>query len=269
MHPLIKVFGKDISMYGVMLLAGIAAGVCLILFLCKFKKEQHLKWWEAIPVASIAFAGAIIGGIMLRPIMKLPEVIIHWGDIYSNYPIEDVVNYMFGEIVFYGGLIGGAAGVLISCKKLIKKPVLPIVDLFAPAVALGHAFGRIGCLFAGCCYGMHVSEDHPFAIIYPHASLSAPPGVPLLAVPVIESCCLLLIAISSTTVYMRTKRMGLSSGLYFVLYAITRFTLEFFRGDLVRGVYGGISTSQFISIGIFIVGSILIWRAFSKPKAVD
>ncbi len=68
-----------------------------------------------------------------------------------------------GGIVFYGGLLGGILGVWLGCR-VVGLRFLPVLDLCAPALALGHAFGRVGCLFAGCCYGMPCDLPFCFAL---------------------------------------------------------------------------------------------------------
>jgi len=267
MYPfLFSILGRDIPAYGLMIILGVGAGAGLVALLCGPKRKNRIiNRTDALLAGCIAFAGALIGAIFLRPLMKLPEVIIQW-EVYSQYTIADLFNYLFGELVFYGGLIGGSVAAFIYCRGF-KTPILPVLDVIAAALPLGHAFGRVGCLLAGCCYGIKVGHDHPFAIIYPPESLAAPHGVPLLAVPLIEAATLLIISAILVVVYITTRRKGLCVGIYLSLYAIDRFVLEFFRGDIHRGYYGPLSTSQYISIGIFIAGFLFLAFAALSKKA--
>ena len=123
--------------------------------------------------------------------------------------------------------------------------------MFAPGIALGHVVGRFGCLFAGCCYGKPttmpwgITFTDPFAA----ANVGTPLGVPLHPTQLYEAGAELLILV--VLLLDRTRRAGRSPGrtfwLYMLLYAISRFIIEFFRGD-ERGTVGMFSTSQFISI---------------------
>ena len=264
MCPYIHIFSHDIPVYGLMMLLGMAAAFGVVAFQCgHFKYSRQ----EAFLTALIAVAGGMAGAILLKPIMKLPGVIINW-DRYSQAPIGEFLSWFFGELVFYGGLIGGTLSVILYCR-FFKMPVIDICDIFAPAVLVGQAFGRVGCLFAGCCYGIEVSPNNPLAIIYPPrtdslTSLAAPTGVPVLALPLIEATGNIIIACIVMLLQRKSKTKGIGAAVYGILYSVFRFTLEFFRGDLVRGVYGGISTSQIISIIVLAVS--VLWLVFISRK---
>jgi phosphatidylglycerol:prolipoprotein diacylglycerol transferase len=263
MYPFFTVFGRNIPAYGTMLVTGIGAAVLVVLLLCKITAKDKLFRSDILLAGCISVAGAMIGGYLLRPLMKLPEVIIKWEE-YSAVPAGALVQYLFGELVFFGGLIGAVITIWIWCKKF-KIPVIPVFDYLAPAVAAGHAVGRIGCLLGGCCYGMPLEHGHPLAVVYPPQSLGAPPGIPLLAVPVIESVGLLAVSAITALVYIITKRNGTGVGVYLILYSVLRFGIEFFRGDMVRGTYGWFTTSQIISIALFSAGVLFIVFAIRRP----
>ena len=257
MYPYIHLPIIDIPVYGIMMILGAAAAMGVVVFQCKLYKYPLS---EALLTACIAFAGGLAGAIVLRPIMKLPDVIINW-ERYSKVPLGEFLSWFIGELVFYGGLIGGTVAVIIYCRYF-KMSVTRIADIFAPALPVGHALGRVGCLFAGCCYGIEVSPSHPFAIIYPVRTdgfdiVAAPAGVPLLATPLIEAAGNMIIAAVVLLFQRKHKVSGRGLAVYGILYSIQRFILEFYRGDLVRGVYYGISTSQIISIIIFIISILL------------
>jgi len=251
MHAvLFEVFGRQISTYGLLIIIGSAAAWIMVKIL-ENKKDKDIPL-----VFLICICGGLIGAFLLRPITRIPEVIIHWEHI-RQMPIRVFILYFFGEIVFYGGFIGGVAAMIIYCR-VYKIPILPIADLFAPALAVAHGFGRIGCFFGGCCYGIAVHDSHRFAVIFPHESAGAPAGVPLLATQLIEAASLFVIAAILAIVYKKTAITGLAACLYGVLYSVLRFVLEFYRGDPVRGIYGPFSTSQYISVALFAVSVILL-----------
>ena len=95
------------------------------------------------------------------------------------------------------------------------------------------------------------TEVEPPVLTVPESAVEA---VPLFAAPVIEAGFLLILSAVLTLIYLKSDRAGLCASIYLLIYPIGRFTLEFFRGDMLRGRYGMFTTSQFISAGIFIFG---------------
>jgi len=233
-----------------MVVGGFAAWL-VIMVLAKTKKTVPSS--DANLAYLMGLCGGITGAFLLRPIIKLIEVAIRW-QRYDFANASDFFNYIFGEIVFYGGFIGGLIAILIFCRKF-KIKIVPLFDIFAPALALAHAIGRVGCLFGGCCYGIEVSPNHPFSIVYPPISLGAPPDVPLLAVPLIEAGFLFVLAVVLAIVCLIRKKPGLGASIYLLVYPIGRFILEYLRGDIIRGSYWMFTTSQIISILVFIFGA--------------
>lgn len=155
--------------------------------------------------------------------------------------------------VVYGGIIGGIfAAMLYSKIKNLK--FLAYFDLLIPSVALAQGFGRIGCFLAGCCYGMET--DSSIGITF-HDSHYAPNGVSLLPTQLISSGLDFLHFLVLIWFAKRKKADGQVGAMYLILYSIGRFVLEFFRGDLIRGSVGSLSTSQFISIFTVIAGIVL------------
>src|SRR5437867_7724937 len=151
--------------------------------------------------------------------------------------------------VFYGGLILAVIVALWYIRR-VGLPLWTTCDVFAPGIALGHVVGRFGCFFAGCCYGKPTSV--PWAITFTDpfaaANVGTPLGVHLHPTQLYEAGAELLIL----SVLLMTERKsrsfpGRTFWLYILLYAISRFIIEFFRGD-ERGMVGIFSTSQFISI---------------------
>lgn len=257
MHPvLFEIFGRPIGTYSLFMILGAVVAWVMIKMLNK-KKDKDISL-----IFLICICGGLIGAFLLRPITRIPEIMINWEQI-RHWPPELFVSRFFGEIVFYGGFIGGLIAMLLFCRRY-KTPVIPVADLFAPAFAAAHGFGRVGCFFGGCCYGVPVDSSHPFAVIFPPSSSVAPQGVPLLATQLIEAACLFVIAAILVAVYKKTAGTGLTACLYGLLYSILRFILEFYRGDMVRGIYGPFSTSQYISIVLFIVSVILLALLFKK-----
>lgn len=265
MFPSLHVFGVDLSMYGIMMILGMAAAVGIVTLRCR---SMDYPQQDALLTGLIAIAGGMAGAVLFRPITKLPEIIINW-EFFSKVPLGEFLSWFFGELVFFGGLIGGCIGAILYCRAF-RIRLGPIADLFAPAIPVGHAFGRVGCFLGGCCYGVEVSPSHPFAVIYPPRTdgldmFAAPAGTPILAVPLIEAGVNILIACLIIFILPKRKVVGRDIAVYGILYGVQRFVLEFFRGDIARGVYWGVSTSQFISIALVIVS--VIWLIYILRKA--
>ena len=151
--------------------------------------------------------------------------------------------------VFYGGLILAVVVALIYIRR-IGLPLWTTCDVFAPGIALGHVVGRFGCLFAGCCYGRPTTL--PWGITFTDRfaleNVGTPLNVPLHPTQIYEAGAEFLILM----ILLFTERKGRPFAgrtfwIYMLLYAISRFIIEFFRGD-ERGNVGMFSTSQFISL---------------------
>jgi len=263
MYPILfEVFGRQISTYGLFLIIG-ALVAWILVYILKDKDDKDTSL-----VFLICLCGGLIGAFALRPIMRIPELIKNW-ELFRQVPLRVFLAGYFGEMVFYGGVIGGAIAVLIYCKGN-KIPVLPVVDMFAPALAVAHGFGRIGCFFGGCCYGIEVHGHLPFAVVFPQQSYTAATlhGDPVLATQLIEATGLFIFAAILIIIYKKTAITGLTICIYGFLYSIFRFVIEFYRGDRVRGIYGGLSTSQYISMVVFIFCAILLYIILRRRKGL-
>ena len=137
-----------------------------------------------------------------------------------------------------------------SYCRVKKERFLPYFDLVMPAVSFAQGFGRLGCFFAGCCYGRET--DSWFSITFTHSDF-APNGVKLLPTQLMSSAGDFLICGLLLLYAGRKPKEGQVAAGYMVLYGIGRFIIEFFRNDY-RGSIGVLSTSQIISIGVVAAG---------------
>jgi phosphatidylglycerol:prolipoprotein diacylglycerol transferase len=134
--------------------------------------------------------------------------------------------------------------------RRVGLPLWTTCDVFAPGIALGHVIGRFGCFFAGCCFGKPTSL--PWAITFTDpfaaANVGTPLNVPLHPTQLYEAGAeFLILALLLSTERLGRRFAGRTFWLYMLLYAVSRFVIEFFRGD-ERGAVGVLSTSQFISV---------------------
>jgi len=202
-----------------------------------------------------AIVGAIVGARVLMILRSLPEYMAAPSQILSP-------SLLVAAGDFYGGFIGALITSAIFFRRNPQLPFWKAADVCAPAIALGQAIGRIGCLMAGDDFGSPTNVPWAVTFTDPDAASigGAPLGVPLHPVQLYESiACLILFFILVRM--LRHKRFdGEVILAYTFLYAVTRFILEFFRGDADRGfVFGGLlSTSQFIAV-ILAPLAVILW----------
>ena len=259
------IFGKEVPLYGLFFFIGIGAAAVVATFL--FKKRK-LSGYELTYSAIFTMIGAIVGAKLLYFIVSIRSVI-------EFIKIGDFASIMKGGFVFYGGLLGGAFGLWIY-GKCFKMDMSDYFDLFATVLPLGHAFGRIGCQFGGCCYG--VEYDGFLSLptwcgFYDPATMEVVYygwGPNRLAVPVLEAGVLLLLFGVLMFMYFKKEKRGLNASVYGLVYASWRFFIEFFRGDEARGKFL-LSTSQWISVAIiiFIVLLYCYHKYWNKKPAME
>jgi phosphatidylglycerol:prolipoprotein diacylglycerol transferase len=181
---------------------------------------------------------------------KVMLLIVEPGDFFSWATLQ-------AGGVFYGGLIAALA-VSWWYMRRTNLPALRTADVFAPAIALGHAIGRLGCFSAGCCWGV---ECHlPWAVTFTNPVANELVGVPLNRplhpTQLYESFAEFLIF---GLLYWRIRRphaTGQIISLYLMLYSTARFAVEFFRYHEQGNLWGtALDTSQWISIGLFLLGA--------------
>lgn len=250
----VNLFGKDVPLYGIFFFVGIFFAVSVALLLTK--KKNPIPVYDMVCSAVYIMIGAIIGAKLLFILVSLDSI------IENKLSLIQVIK---GGFVFYGGFIGGLLGLIIYAKQF-KMALSPFMDLYATVVPLGHAFGRVGCFFGGCCYG--IEHDGFFSVTYTQSANAATPlHTPLLAVQLIEALALLCLFAVLLVTYLTVKKKGLTPALYALIYPIIRFVLEFFRGDRERGLFLNVSTSQWISLAIFACALGYLVYAFKKGKS--
>ena len=258
MLPTFSILGYEFASYGFIIFLGIIIGS--VVAVQYFSKFHDIKKEDIVYAILYGIIGLGIGAKLLYILTNIPFLI----ENYETLDLWDTLLQMFkGGFVFYGGLIGGILGIFIYSKQF-KVSFKDLLLILVPVIPLVHSIGRIGCLCAGCCYGM---EYDGFGAITFHNSSFAPNGVPLFPMQIIEAICLFIIFIVLLVTYKRFLGTYKTVGLYCILYSIVRFTLEFFRGDLIRGVYFNVSTSQWISIGIFVIGIAIFIYEHKKIKS--
>ncbi len=238
--------------YGLM----IAIGVLVAYSVGEYRaKKQGLDPDSLFWITVSCLVGGILGA-------KLLFIIVEMKSIIADPSILLDVTHGF---VVYGGIIGGIGVGYLYCKRK-KLEFLKYFDLVMPSIAIAQGFGRVGCMFAGCCYGRET--DGWFHVIY-HSSDFAPNGVALIPTQMIMA--ILNFAhffILAFLIKKLVKYDGQIAGFYLVFYSVGRFLLEYLRND-PRGSVDILSTSQFISLFILAagVGTILFCGYLGKKRA--
>lgn len=223
--------------YGLM----IAIGVIVAYTVGEYRaKKKGLNPDELFWITVSCLVGGIVGAKLLFYIVEIKAII-------ANPKLLLDVTHGF---VVYGGIIGGIGVGYLYCK-IKKLEFLKYFDLVMPSIAIAQGFGRVGCMFAGCCYGRET--DSWFHVIY-HSSDFAPNGVALiptqLIMAVLNFAHFFILAFLAKKI---VKADGQVAGFYLVFYSIGRFFLEYLRND-PRGEVQMLSTSQFISLFILAAG---------------
>lgn len=249
MHPYVEIFGRLIPSYMIMAIVGIVFAIVLALLR---RKNENLGF-EAEDVILMILVAAI-GAMAGAKIFQLVGVIARDWNKAGFWTIEHWKTLIPTAGVFYGGLIGGFFAVLLYIRRN-KLDFRKVSDLMVPSVLLFCTFGRIGCFLAGCCYGK-VSEC---GIVFPLHGHE-----PLIPVQLYEAAFTFVTLIVLLILRPERKRQGILLPIYVLTYAVGRLILEFFRGDMNRGVFL-LSTSQWISILLIPVGIYLLKR-LNNPK---
>lgn len=221
---------QDFILYSYPLLMGLGWGVAYQVFMSLWPESSSRFHAQILFWGSFIFSWV---GAKLLFLITLPQEL-------SQLYLTDTSFWTGGGFVFYGGLIGGLVFLLIY--KAFKLPLhaqnfWPIV----PAITFGHAIGRIGCFLAGCCYGkptewwwgvfLHEAYRHPTQIL--------------------ESLGLLLLGFYLLKAKLSIKRKASD---YLIWYGLVRFGVEILRGDAVRGEWGLLTPSQWISLAFILAG---------------
>lgn len=250
-NDILKIGPFTVHGYGLM----IAIGVCTALFIGEKRANKRGLSGDALyPLTLVCAFGGFLGA-------KILYCIVEW-----RLFLQDPLAYLSSNgFVVYGGIIAGVfAGWLFT--RIRKLPFWKYFDIVLPSVAIAQAFGRIGCFLAGCCYG--AETEAWYGIAFSHSDF-APNGVKLIPTQLISSAGMFAIA-GILFFYARKERTpGKVGALYLILYSIGRFLVEFLRNDH-RGAVGILSTSQFLSIIILILGfAVMIAAEQSTTKNIE
>ena len=254
MFPYLNVFGLNIPVYWLCGLVG--GGCCAILLIIRHRDFPDLKQVDITNAAALGLVGMILGARILYLLTMLPLLLENRDYLREHGDV--LKDILLNGMVFYGGLFGFLAAVHIYLKKYrLERPLF--WDYAAPCLPLFHAFGRIGCFFSGCCHGL---ESERLGLVFAR-SIGGPSDRPIFPLQLVGSAC--EFCLFAAVLLFEKRHRGEGKALYFYLtvYAVGRFIYEFFRGDEIRGIYAGLSVSQWISL--MLLAAMLV-RFFIRKK---
>lgn len=206
---------------------------------------------------------AILGAKLFLVLSDLPYYLQNPRQIFSLATLQ-------AGGVFFGGLV---AALLVAAWYMRRTglPLLRTADTFAPAIALGHAIGRVGCFLAGCCWGRPAGLPWSVTFTKPLARelVGVPLGIPLHPTQLYESLAELIIFGVLWSRFRRPHRDGAIIGLYLVLYSVFRFAIEFVRdpADLAFPFGGPMSLTQWTALILLACGIGLLLRPADRRTA--
>lgn len=249
MHPILLKLGPvTVYAYGVAMVTAFVTATWLASRAARQHPSQAAIGAEPlVDFLSVSLLGGILGG-------RLLYVALDWS-VFRDAPWEALALW-HGGLIWYGGLFGGLAASWLYTRAK-RLPWLRVMDQLIPFIALGHAIGRIGCFFNGCCYGRPTTAwcgvllpGHPTPVMPTQLMESA--GLVVLFV--------VLRALQEPAVLRMPGRLF---GGYLIGYGLLRFGVEFLRGDQLPW-WGGLTLPQGISLGLILAG---LWCVRRRPAA--
>ena len=243
-----KIFGL-FTLYGLSIAIGVLCAVLVLFIFAKGRiKDSFIDFlfYNGVVAIALGFGAATL--------------------FQSFYNYLDSGVWKWGGMTFMGGLIGGVvtflAGYFIFRKRLEGR-LVDIISLLPCCIVIAHAFGRIGCLMAGCCHGKYLGPSYVVGGVYmdPHGAVAG------YYVPTQLYEALFLFALFAILSVLYFKKCNIIMALYLNAYGLWRFFVEFLRTDARGGFLLGLSPSQWQSFVFIIIALILlcVYRAKKIP----
>ncbi len=251
MHPILFRLGVlDIHTYGVLVAAGFLVGLWVA---ARRAPKEGLKPEQISDLGVWLILAGMGGG-------KLFHIIFFWDEFIRGWR-EGGIRSLREGFVFYGGFITATLAAIIY-TRVKRLPFWKIADVCAPSIALGHAFGRLGCFFNGCCYGKACSL--PWAVRFPESHLTH--GWPVHPTQLYEAIGNLAIFGGLSAFYGHKRWHGQVWWLYVLSYGTLRFLVEFTRGDYDTYYLGLFTIGHLIAGMMIIIAVVALVRAARKSR---
>lgn len=247
MYPVIAKIGPlYVYSYGLMVALGFAVATFLVY---RNAGRFGIDKEKVIDLGIVMLLGGIVGARITYIALNIRY--------YAINPLE-MINLTKGGLIWYGAFIFG----MISAAWFLRRKKISFweaADLFAPYIALAQAFGRMGCLLNGCCYGSIAPSSFMLGVVFPEESVLRYP-TQLFSVMALLAIFAILRAWQDRRHFAGEIFLG-----YGILYSLKRFTVEFFRGDYAK-IFYGLTISQLLSIAIFVICAIILTKRYLKWK---
>jgi phosphatidylglycerol:prolipoprotein diacylglycerol transferase len=191
---------------------------------------------------------------------KLFHIIFCWDEFITAWRAEGLKSLREG-FVFYGGFLGASVATAAFVRQR-HVPLWPLADAFAPAVALGHVLGRLGCFFNGCCYGY--PSDVALAVRFPTGHIMH--SAPVHPTQLYEVAANLLILAGLLIWERRPRVAGQLWWLYVLAYGVARFAIEFWRGDYPTH-WAGVLTAGHAVAAAMVLTAVVALTAQAKHRS--
>ncbi len=248
MHPIVFKIGElSVYSYGFMLALGVAVSLILV---ARQARKKGIDEEVVLDLAIISVLAGLIGA-------RLFYVFVYDWDYYRLNLLQ-ILDFRNEGLVWYGALILGLL-VALAYIKIKRLPFWEITDLFAPYLALGYAFGRIGCFLNGCCFGIPTTV--PWGMIFPGLGL-----IPRHPTQLYSAFLSLVLFVYLLRLYPRRRFTGQVFLTYVIGYALLRFGIEFFRENLI--VWAQFTIAQVVAAAIVIIAGAIYWYRSRREMAV-
>lgn len=255
MLPYFELFGRTIPMYGLCILIGVFAASFVMVRGCM---KKGLLWENAVIIGVSGLGIGMIGAKLLYLLTAFRQEGL--AEAVHDGQFDALLN---GGFVFYGGLLFGIIGAFLGAR-IAQVKMRSYENTLLLLIPLVHAFGRIGCFCAGCCYGKPTNSI--FGIAFYNPISDAPVGVPLIPVQLMEAAMNVILFLILYFIEKKYPNNRLLTPIYLFAYAVQRFALEYLRFDAIRGTFLALSTSQWISAVVFVVAVALVFYRLRFEK---
>ena len=258
MHPLLAKIGPfPIHTYGFLIALGFLVAVAVVKNLATRSKLDAEK------VLDLTFWSLAVGFIGARLLFVITRF-----ESFMQDPIS-IFRVWEGGLVFFGGPLAVLPFTIWFTRKN-KLPLWKTMDCLVPGLTIAHAFGRLGCLAAGCCYGKPTGTDFGIKLTSDLVDASMR-GINLHPTQIYEATALTIFFFGLLRVFKSKSFDGQVVLTYFLVYPIIRSIIEVFRGDIIRGfvIQDILSTSQFISLLLMIGTAIVLTLRLKKVRELN
>lgn len=240
----VHLFGIHIPMYSLFVFLGVTAFFTVFIAVVKKEKLERVSLNRLIFFSGLGLLVLYVSAFLFN-------------SLFHSIERNEIV---FGGITWLGGVIGIIPFMIFAFHKFVPRAsgnAVAYFSLLVPGIVLGHALGRLGCFFGGCCYGKVTDgifgvvfpEGSPAAIAYPAADGRSQSVYPTQLFEAVFEFVLFVILMAS-----RKKTGRYQTEIYMIAYGVFRFFLEFLRGD-DRGSTGFfLSPAQFFCVLLVLAG---------------